>query len=78
MGEGHMQNKDLPYGCKPLMRKFIKITVVFGSYVIFQCSISFYHFGDILKVGGLLEEHGCKLKFIEVSFAYSLHSALHG
>lgn len=60
------------------MGKFIKITAVSGRLVIFHCNTSFSHFGCILKVGGWLERQGGKLKFIKESFAYMLHSALHG
>ncbi len=60
------------------MRKFIKITAVSGSLVIFYRNTSFSHLGYILKVGRWLAGHGGRLKFIKVSFAYTLHSALHG
>lgn len=57
------------------MRKFIKITAVSGSLVIFHRNTSFSHLGFILKVGGWLEGQGGRLKFIKVIFAYPLHSA---
>lgn len=60
------------------MRKFIKITTVSGSFVIFHRNASFCHFGAVLKVDGWLEGSHGKLKFIKVSTAYTLHSAPHG
>ena len=60
------------------MRKFIRITES-GSLVISILTLPFNRFGCILKVVGWMEGHGgCKLKFIKVSFACTLHSALHG
>lgn len=43
----------------------------------FPCNTSVRHFGQFSKLGGWYEGQGVRFKFIKVSFAYMLHSALH-